>query len=121
MRILVPDSQRSGSVAQGPGAGFRPPVSIVESSMNRRDWLCGAAMLVGAALISAPFAAQSADQAQMATMRFDLAMSIGAEGDAEGQFKYVEDFAFDANGRLYATDAAHAWVQVFDKASGRFK
>jgi len=86
--------------------------------MNRRNLLCGAAMLIGAAILGGPVLAQ--DQAQMATTRFDLAMSIGTEGDAEGQFKYVEDFAFDANGHLYATDAAHAWVQVFDKATGNF-
>jgi DNA-binding beta-propeller fold protein YncE len=47
-------------------------------------------------------------------------MSIGEEGTGEGQFKYVEDFAFTKAGQLLATDAAHAWVQVFDKTSGKY-
>jgi DNA-binding beta-propeller fold protein YncE len=88
--------------------------------MKTRSSLSGAAILFCAAVLSAPVLAQSVDQAQMTTMRFDLQMSIGTEGDGEGQFKYVEDFAFDAGGRLYATDAAHAWVQVFDKTTGKF-
>lgn len=53
-------------------------------------------------------------------LRFDHVMNIGSEGSGEGQFKYVEDFAFAKDGSLLATDAAHAWVQVFDKASGKF-
>lgn len=88
--------------------------------MTRRDWLRSAAALACATLLAGPATAQTADQAQMAAMRFEPAMKIGAEGEAEGQFKYVEDFAFDSSGRLYATDAAHAWVQVFDKATGAF-
>ena len=46
-------------------------------------------------------------------------MNIGT-GTGEGQFKYVEDFAFTKDGHLLATDAAHAYVQVFDKTSGKF-
>jgi DNA-binding beta-propeller fold protein YncE len=52
--------------------------------------------------------------------RFEHAFNIGSAGTGEGQFQYVEDFAFDKDGRLLATDASHAWVQVFDKADGKF-
>jgi len=52
--------------------------------------------------------------------RFEYVMTIGAEGTGEGQFKYVEDFAFTRDGNLLATDAFHAWVQVFDPNSGKF-
>lgn len=53
-------------------------------------------------------------------MNFEHVMSIGSAGTDEGQFKYVEDFAFDSKGCLLATDAAHAYVQVFDKKSGKY-
>ena len=53
-------------------------------------------------------------------MTFQHVMNIGSAGTGEGQFKYVEDFAFDGNGYILATDAAHAHVQVFDKKSGKF-
>jgi DNA-binding beta-propeller fold protein YncE len=53
-------------------------------------------------------------------LTFEHVMTIGTEGIGEGQFKYVEDFAFSKDGRLLATDAAHAWVQVFDKTSGQY-
>jgi hypothetical protein len=33
-------------------------------------------------------------------------MNIGLEGVAEGQFKYVEDFAFTKDGHLLVTDAS---------------
>lgn len=55
-----------------------------------------------------------------ADLKFVHVLDIGAEGVDEGQFKYVEDFAFTKDGRLLATDASHAWVQVFDKTSGKF-
>jgi len=32
----------------------------------------------------------------------------------------VEDFAFDKQGRILVTDAAHAFVQVFDKTTGAY-
>ena len=51
---------------------------------------------------------------------FEHVMNIGATGTGEGQFKYVEDFAFTKDGNLLATDAVHACVQVFDKTSGKF-
>lgn len=55
-----------------------------------------------------------------AAMTFNHVMNIGTKGDGEGQFNYIEDFAFDSNGHLLATDAAHAYVQVFDKTTGKF-
>lgn len=53
-------------------------------------------------------------------MRFEHVMNIGTQGEGEGQFKYVEDFAFTNDGKLLVTDAAHAYVQVFDKTTGKF-
>src|ERR1700681_2629148 len=55
-----------------------------------------------------------------AELKFEHVMNIGSEGVGEGQFKYVEDFAFDRDGHLLATDASHAWVQVFDKSTGKY-
>lgn len=51
---------------------------------------------------------------------FEHVMNIGSEGLGPGQFKYIEDFAFDSEGRLLVTDAAHAWVQAFDPATGAY-
>ena len=48
-------------------------------------------------------------------LKFEPALTFGAEGTGPGQFKYVEDFAFDKKGNILVTDAAHAFVQVFDK------
>ena len=53
-------------------------------------------------------------------MEFEHVMTIGSEGVGEGQFRYVEDFAMDTKGNLLVTDAAHAYVQVFDKTTGKF-
>jgi DNA-binding beta-propeller fold protein YncE len=61
-----------------------------------------------------------AAQANAAVLQFRCAMTIGSVGAGEGQFRYVEDFAFSKDGRLLATDASHAFVQVFDKTSGKF-
>ena len=55
-----------------------------------------------------------------ADLKFEHVMNIGTIGTGEGQFKYVEDFAFSKEGHLLATDAAHAYVQAFDKTSGKF-
>jgi DNA-binding beta-propeller fold protein YncE len=55
-----------------------------------------------------------------AGLKFEHVMDIGSEGSGPGQFKYVEDFALDAEGRLLATDAAHSYVQVFDKTTGKY-
>lgn len=51
---------------------------------------------------------------------FEHVMNIGSEGRDAGQFKYVEDFAFDKNGHLLATDAANSNIQVFDKTTGKY-
>src|SRR5262245_18745326 len=53
-------------------------------------------------------------------LKFEHVMNFGSEGVGEGQFKYVEDFAFSRDGHLLVTDASHAWVQVFDKTTGKF-
>jgi DNA-binding beta-propeller fold protein YncE len=53
-------------------------------------------------------------------LRFEHVMNIGSKGGGPGQFKYVEDFAIDGKGYLLATDAAHSFVQVFDKTTGKF-
>ena len=48
-------------------------------------------------------------------------MSFGSKGEDPGQFNYIEDFDFTADGvRLLVTDAVNATVQVFDKTSGKF-
>ncbi len=44
---------------------------------------------------------------------------FGSKGSDAGQFKYVEDFAFDDQGHVLITDALNANVQVFD-LSGRY-
>ncbi|SFB14477.1 6-bladed beta-propeller protein [Poseidonocella pacifica] len=62
-----------------------------------------------------------AASAVLAQPTFEHVMTFGSEGDGEGQFQYVEDFAFDAAGNILVTDAAHAYVQVFDKTTGVFK
>src|SRR6187549_888097 len=55
-----------------------------------------------------------------AEMTFEHVMNIGSKGAGEGQFEYVEDFAMSKDGHLLATDAAHAFVQAFDRTSGKF-
>ena len=62
----------------------------------------------------------SAAAANDEKIQFEHVLNIGSAGTGEGQFKYVEDFAFTKDGYLLATDAVHAWVQVFDKTSGKF-
>lgn len=51
---------------------------------------------------------------------FEHVMTFGSTGGGEGQFNYVEDFDFDGNGNILVTDAAHGWVQVFNKTTGAF-
>lgn len=70
-----------------------------------------------AAVLSSIFIAETAAAADL---HFQHVLNIGAEGTGPGQFKYVEDFAFTKDGKLLATDAAHAYVQVFDKTTGNF-
>lgn len=72
------------------------------------------------AAITLAFTASFAALPASAEMRFEHALTIGSEGTGPGQFKYVEDFAFTKDGKLLVTDAAHAYVQVFDKTTGKF-
>lgn len=61
--------------------------------------------------------------APAAEPKFELVMVIGSEGVSGGQFRYVEDLAISKEGYLLATDASHAWVQVFHESGyylGRF-
>jgi DNA-binding beta-propeller fold protein YncE len=53
-------------------------------------------------------------------LQFEHVMNIGSRGSGEAQFKYVEDFAFDKNGNLLATDAANSNIQVFNKTTGEY-
>lgn len=76
--------------------------------IRRLSWGVALAMVLAATPVGA------------ANLRFEHALTIGSEGAGEGQFKYIEDFAFTKDGKLLATDAAHAWVQVFDKTTGKF-
>jgi len=59
-------------------------------------------------------------KAQNNPISFEQVMTIGSEGSEPGQFKYIEDFALSKDGHLLVTDAAHAWVQAFDKRTGKF-
>ena len=71
--------------------------------------------MVGAALVACAL-----PLSQAGALQFEHVMNIGSEGSGPGQFQYVEDFAFSSDGHLLATDAAHAYVQAFDKTSGKF-
>lgn len=70
--------------------------------------------------LAAAFFACCLPLTQASAMQFEHVMNIGTEGSGPGQFKYVEDFALTQNNQLLATDAAHAFVQVFDKTTGKF-
>ena len=75
----------------------------------------------GTALAALAVAGSLSISAASAEMRFEHVMNIGTEGSDEGQFNYVEDFDLTSDGRyLLATDAAHGFVQVFDKKTGQF-
>jgi DNA-binding beta-propeller fold protein YncE len=77
------------------------------------------ALLATSVAIGSAFGFEAA-LAQESKPQFEHVMNIGTTGTGEGQFKYVEDFAFSKDGHLLATDAVHAWVQVFDKTTGKF-
>ena len=70
--------------------------------------------------VAALAVAIAAPQAQARKLSFEHVMNIGSPGTGEGEFKYVEDFAFSSEGHLLVTDAAHGWVQAFDKRTGKF-
>jgi DNA-binding beta-propeller fold protein YncE len=71
-------------------------------------------------LLSCMFVLCAISSGSAQPLKFQHVMNIGGEGTGNGQFKYVEDFAFDKKGHLLATDAAHAYVQAFDKTTGKF-
>jgi DNA-binding beta-propeller fold protein YncE len=52
-------------------------------------------------------------------MEVDYVTSFGSKGTGNGQFEYVEDFAFKS-GQVLVTDAGHAWVQAFNAGTGAF-
>src|SRR5262245_42558301 len=43
----------------------------------------------------------------------DFVTAWGSEGTGDGQFLFIEDFAFDAQGNLLVTDALRKDIQVF--------
>ena len=51
---------------------------------------------------------------------FELVLIIGEFGTGNGQFRYVEDFAFTGKGQLLATDAVNATIQSFDAQTGKY-
>ena len=83
-------------------------------------WYYMKSMLLAAAALFAGGLALSPATARADGLKFEHVLNIGSEGTGEGQFKYVEDFAWTKDGKLLATDAFHAWVQVFDPTSGKF-
>lgn len=54
------------------------------------------------------------------TPQFEHVMNIGTKGAGPGQFQYVEDFDFAADGNLLASDALNSNIQVFDKTTGKY-
>jgi DNA-binding beta-propeller fold protein YncE len=91
------------------------PCTIWRTFLDRKSLLLRAgiaAVLLASLIVAAP--AQD--------VRFEHVLDIGSEGNGPGQFQYVEDFDMAADGRhLLVTDAAHAYVQVFDKTTGAFR
>ena len=75
-----------------------------------------AASLIASLIVN--LAAATAARAE--ALKFEHVISFGAQGTGEGQFEYVEDFAFTKAGQLLVTDAGHAWVQAFDPRTGAF-
>jgi len=53
-------------------------------------------------------------------MRFEHVMSFGSEGVGPGEFKYAEDVVLLGDDQVIVTDAAHAFIQVFDRRTGNF-
>ena len=49
----------------------------------------------------------------------EFVTTFGNKGTGNGQFRYVEDFAFDKDGKILITDAINSNVQVF-KSDGTF-
>lgn len=82
--------------------------------MTANRFSVSAAIIASTMIFAVPFA-------QAEGFKYQHVMSIGSEGDGLGQFKYVEDFAMAIDGQhVLVTDAAHAFVQAFDKTTGKF-
>lgn len=82
--------------------------------MKKGGLLCG--LSLAAALVGGNYSIAHADE-----LKFEHVMSIGTTGDDLGQFGYVEDFDISSDGKhILVTDAAHAFVQAFDKTTGEF-
>ena len=47
------------------------------------------------------------------TKPYEIVKVWGKKGTGDGQFRYIEDFAFDAKGNLLVTDALNSTVSVF--------
>jgi DNA-binding beta-propeller fold protein YncE len=75
-------------------------------------------ILAMAASVAAAIVVPMAVRAE--ALQFEYVASFGTQGLAEGQFEYVEDFAFTKAGELLVTDAGHAWVQAFNAKTGAF-
>ncbi len=58
--------------------------------------------------------------ASAAEPSFTPKFSFGKSGDGPGEFRYPEDFAFSPDGKLYVTDASHAFIQAFEPDTGKF-
>ena len=65
-------------------------------------------------------AASATEAVRVAPLAFEHVLDIGSAGTGEGQFAYVQDFAFARDGQLLVTDASHAWIQLFDGRTGRY-
>ncbi|MCZ6772235.1 MAG: hypothetical protein O7G83_09665, partial [Proteobacteria bacterium] len=72
--------------------------------------------LIAIALTAVLLGCWNADQAQN---HVQFVGTWGSEGTKDGQFLYIEDFAFSSNGNLLVTDALRADVQIFAK-DGKF-
>ncbi len=76
---------------------------------------------LGRVILGASLAAAMSLTAQADELSFEHVMSIGSKGTGLGQFGYVEDFDMAINGQhVLVTDAAHGFVQAFDKTTGEF-
>jgi DNA-binding beta-propeller fold protein YncE len=93
--------------------------------LNLRGLAGQVLMLVSCLMLLAAEAAMGAGEdmrtADGKPSGFVHVMTFGSKGDGVGQFNYIEDFDFTADGKyLLVTDATNATVQVFDKTTGAY-